>query len=235
MIATADGEELVDIEGDLYGISVNILLDTLSIPYNFIDRETSTRLIEKGIVASTCNVNVRLGNGEYIHISIFFNVKLTIATNYSIFITLHVLPSLPTNIIIGRSDILKYNLLSYITVNSLTECSGLAMLTLLAGEEALETQFQEAFPFVENKDKDIGLPTPKIGGRNPAQQETVEEEMIRILRHDPKYDDVFQDNPGEFPADVKPMDLRLKEGIAGFPKSMRLPTFNCEFDQNINR
>lgn len=236
MIATADGEELVDIIGDLYGISVNILLDTLSIPYNFIDKETSDRLMEKGIARTTCNVNVKLGNGEYINISHFFNVKLTINNNNSLLINLHVLNSLPTNIIIGRSDILKYNLLSYVTMNNLTECSGLAMLTLLAGEEALETQFQEAFPILEEERKDDSF-TPKAGGRNTALPETVEEEMIRILRHDPKYDDVFQDNPGELPADVRPMDLRLKEGISGFPKSMRLPTrIQCaEHEAEINK
>ena len=55
---------MVDIVGDLYGIKVNILLDTLSIPYNFIDNDTADLLIAKGKKPLETLARVKLVNGD---------------------------------------------------------------------------------------------------------------------------------------------------------------------------
>ena len=83
---------MVDIVGDLYGIKVNILLDTLSIPYNFIDNDTADLLIAKGIRPIKSTARVKLANNEFINVNSYFKVNLSLVNNFTIKeIDLHVL------------------------------------------------------------------------------------------------------------------------------------------------
>ena len=81
MIAIAK-KTLVDIVGDLYGIKVNILLDTLSIPYNFIDNDTADLLIAKGRKPLKTEARVKLVNGDFIYINHYFIVNLSLVNNF---------------------------------------------------------------------------------------------------------------------------------------------------------
>ena len=128
MIAIAK-KTLVGIVGDLYGIRVNILLDTLSIPYNFIDNDTADLLIAKGIKPLETEARVKLVNGDYIYINHYFIVNLSLVKDFKIKIHLHVLKNIPCNIIIGREDMLKYKLTEYIT----DDVANIECLNLLDG------------------------------------------------------------------------------------------------------
>ena len=194
---------------------MGVLLDSGSKPHSFISSSLYERLLKAGMgTLRRAPITGRLITGASFACEGFLFLRLRLRDDLEIFSKFYILNGLPVDVVIGREDLLRFDLLSE-----------------LQSEIAIADEIVAGYAEEDDKDDSIEVYPLKHSSAVNYSQKDWDEALLELCR---RYDGVFSDSlEGIDPAKLPPMNLELNTNIKQFPKSMNLSPRRFSASQQV--